>query len=98
MQAALYSTPALMQFLLERGADPKGANERGYNALMRSMPDLVKIKLLLERGADVNAASVEGLTPVLIAAAIPTATETLRYLFRRAQIRGDVSAPTAATR
>ena len=83
MQAALYSTPALMQFLLERGADPKGANERGYNALMRSMPDLVKIKLLLERGVDVNAASVEGLTPVLIAAAIPTATETLRYLLQK---------------
>ena len=83
MQAALYSTLALMQFLLERGADPKGANERGYNALMRSMPDLVKTKLLLERGADVNAASVEGLTPVLIAAAIPTATETLRYLLQK---------------
>jgi ankyrin repeat protein len=58
MQAALYSTPALMQFLLERGADPMGANERRYNALMRSMPDLVKIKLLLERGVDVYAASV----------------------------------------
>ena len=42
MQAAVYSTPALMQFLLERGADPKASNERGYNALMRSMPDLEK--------------------------------------------------------
>ena len=83
MQASVYSTPALMQFLLERGADPKASNDRGYTALMRAMPNLVKIKMLLERGADVNAASGEGMTPVIIAASIPTAAETLRYLIKK---------------
>jgi len=83
MQAAVYSTPSLMQFLLERGADPKASNERGYTALMRAMPDQVKIRMLVERGADVNAASQEGMTPVIIAASIPTAAETLSYLIKK---------------
>jgi ankyrin repeat protein len=83
MQAAVYSTPALMEFLLAHGADPKAANKRGYTALMRAMPDLVKIKMLVERGADVNAASEEGMTPIIIAASIPTAAPALRYLIQK---------------
>ena len=83
MQAAVYSTPALMEFLLANGANPKAANERGYTALMRAMPDLVKIKMLVEHGADVNAASEEGMTPIIIAASIPTAAPALRYLIQK---------------
>jgi ankyrin repeat protein len=70
MQAAVYSTPALMEFLLANGANQRRPTSAGYTALMRAMPDLVKIKMLVEHGADVNAASEEGMTPIIIAASI----------------------------
>ena len=55
------------------------ANNTGYTALTRAIPDLNKIKLLVDHGADVNV-SAAGKTPLLIAAGIRFAEDVVRYL------------------
>ena len=82
MQAATYGTAADVDFLLAHGADVNAANNAGYTALTRSIPDLNKIKLLVEHGADVNA-SAAGKTPLLIAAGIRSAEDVVAYLIAR---------------
>ena len=83
MQAAVYSTPALLEFLLSHKADVNAANKAGHTAVMRAMPDLAKIELLVEHGADVNAATEEGRTPLMLAAGIRTAGDVVRYLIKK---------------
>jgi len=82
MCAAVYATPADLEFLLAHGADVNAANKAGHTALMRAMPDLAKVKLLVNHGADVNA-SAGGTTPLLIAAGIRSADDVLRYLIEK---------------
>src|SRR5215469_16878745 len=82
MQAAVYATPADLEFLLSHGAQVNAANKAGHTALMRAIPDLGKIKLLIEHGADVNA-SARGTTPLLIAAGIRSAGDVVRYLIKQ---------------
>jgi len=48
MYAALYADTASLKQLIERGADPKIANDEGATALMWSIDDLEKTRLLLE--------------------------------------------------
>ena len=82
IQAAVYATAVDLEFLLTHGADVKAANKAGHTGLMRSIPDLAKVKLLVEHGADIND-SAEGATPLLIAAGIPGADTVLRYLLEK---------------
>jgi ankyrin repeat protein len=82
IQAATYATAADLDFLLAHRADVNAANQAGHTALMRSMPDLAKVKLLVEHGAGINA-SADGATPLLIAAGIPGAEPVLRYLLEK---------------
>lgn len=70
MIAALYGDAALVQTLLDAGADPNVANDTGATALHWSVTDLQKVKLLIARGADVDARSAFGRTPLLAAASI----------------------------
>ena len=68
MVAALYSEPAVVRLLLDRGADPNLKNDAGATALMWALEDLEKTRLLVDHGADVNALSGDGRTPLMIAA------------------------------
>ncbi len=80
MVAALYSEPALVRLLLERGADPNLKNDAGATALMWAVDDLEKSRLLVEHGADVNAQSGDGRTPLMIAAAQFGAAPVIKLL------------------
>jgi ankyrin repeat protein len=71
-----------MAFLLAHGADANAANNNGHTALMRAMPDLDKVKLLVAHGAKVNIFTVEGVTPLMIAAHTHGAADVVRYLLR----------------
>jgi ankyrin repeat protein len=82
IQAAVYATAVDLDFLLAHWAHVNAPNKAGHTALMRSIPDLAKVKLLIEHGADINA-SAEGATPLLIAAGIPGAEPVLRYLLEK---------------
>jgi len=90
IQAAMYARAADLEFLVAHGADVNAANKAGHTALMRSIPDLAKVKLLVEHGAGINA-SADGATPLLIASGIPGAEPVLRYLLEKGADRKAVN-------
>jgi HEAT repeat protein len=57
-------TKAIVKLLLARGADPKGADDRGNTPLMEAAQkcDAEVVKMLLKAGADMNAKNKQGLT------------------------------------
>ena len=57
-------TKAIVKLLLARGADPKGADDRGNTPLMEATQkcDAEVVKMLLKAGADMNAKNKQGLT------------------------------------
>ena len=83
MYAALYADKALVQMLLDRGADPNVADDSAATPLMWAIPDIEKTKLLLDRGATVSARSADGRTPLMIAAGLPGAEPIVRLLLER---------------
>jgi uncharacterized protein len=83
MQAAMYRDVAMLEVLLERGADVNLVNNDGATALMRAAGDYDKVKLLLDRGANVDAKSNLGRTPLLIAANFPGNVKTVKLLLDR---------------
>jgi ankyrin repeat protein len=80
LDAALWGTPADVQRLLDRGADPNGRNENGATPLMRSVDSAETTRLLLEYGADANAKSDLDRTPLIIAAGRSGAAPVVRLL------------------
>lgn len=68
MYAVLYSRPAVVDLLLERGAALNAANQFGSTALMWAAPRTPIVKTLLAHGADVNAKASDATTPVVVAA------------------------------
>ena len=69
--------PAILQALLDAGADPNARTGRGSTALHAAMRDMCVwqrdnegdiVRLLLARGADPNAATIDGDTPLHVAA------------------------------
>jgi ankyrin repeat protein len=91
MQAAIYSSRAMVEFLLAHGANPKAANDAGHTALMRALPDLGKIQVLVEHGANVKAATSHGDTLLIMAATIPAHEDLLRYLIAKGANLDDVN-------
>ncbi|MGH9613256.1 MAG: ankyrin repeat domain-containing protein, partial [Bryobacteraceae bacterium] len=83
METAVYGSVADLDFLLAHGANVNVANEARHTAVMRAMPDLAKIKLLVEHGANINAATVDGTTPLMVAAGIRTDGDVVRYLIAK---------------
>lgn len=81
MYAALYGDTASLKQLIERGADPKIANDAGATALMWSIDDLEKTRLLLEHGADPNATSLDGRTAMDIAVGNRGSSAIVKLLF-----------------
>ena len=70
MAAALHGDAALVRALLDRGADPNIANDAGATPLMWALTDAQKTRLLVERGAAVRAQSMDGRSPIVIAASM----------------------------
>jgi len=91
MHAAASGTVALMQALVEAGADVNAKNSRAATALHWAAADEAKVKLLLLNGAAVNAKTVEGRTPLYAAATIPGAAASIRHLL---EAGADVNAAT----
>jgi ankyrin repeat protein len=83
MYAVLYSRPAELARLLERGADPNKRNDAGATALMWAATDLEKTRLLLDHRADVNARSSDLRTPLMIAARRPGNAPVVKLLLER---------------
>jgi ankyrin repeat protein len=80
MFAVLTADAGAVRHLLERNADVNAANRDGYTALHFAVFDDVKTALLLAKGANAKAATVNGITPLLIAAGRPGAAAIIRQL------------------
>ena len=91
MHSAAAGTIAIMQTLIDAGADVNAANARKATALHWAMPDAEKVKLLLLKGAQVDAKTVEGRTPLYIAAGLPEGASALRLLL---EVGAKVDEPT----
>jgi ankyrin repeat protein len=80
MHAASSSTTAVMEAVIDAGADVNASNTRRATALHWAVPDVEKINLLLARGARVDARTIEGRTPLYIAAMLPQGVAAARRL------------------
>ena len=80
MHAAASGTVAIMQALVDAGADVDAKNSRAATALHWAVADEAKVKLLLLNGAAVNAKTVEGRTPLYAAATLPGGAAAVRHL------------------
>ena len=80
MHAAATGSIAVMRALLDAGAEPGAANSRNATALHWALPDAAKVALLLSRGAAVDPKTVEGRTPLYVAATLAAGAPSLRLL------------------
>lgn len=80
MHAAASGSIAVMRTLLDAGADPGASNSRRATALHWAQPDAAKVALLLSKGAPVDAKTVEGRTPLYVAATLAAGTPSLQLL------------------
>ena len=80
MYAALHGSAAMVELLLQHGADPQAANDRGVTALLWGARDAEKVRLLLGSGADPHARSALGNTPLMVAAAAPSGASAAEQL------------------
>jgi ankyrin repeat protein len=91
MHAAASGTVAILQALVDAGADVNARNSRAATALHWAVADEAKVKLLLLSGASVNAKTVEGRTPLYAAASLPGGAAAVRHLL---EAGADVNAAT----
>ena len=89
MQSAYAGTLAMMEALLDAGADVKASNLRKATALHWAISDPMKAKLLLLHGADVGARTVDGRTPLHVAAMLPMGGRVVKLLL---EVGADVDA------
>jgi ankyrin repeat protein len=80
MHAAASGSISVMRRLLEAGAEIGAANSRLATALHWAQPDAAKVALLLSKGAVVDPKTVEGRTPLYVAATLAAGTPSLRLL------------------
>ena len=80
MHAALLGGSDVMRLLLDAGADPNAKNRRDATALLWAITDIRSVQLLLDRGADPNVRSVEGRSPLYLAASEPAGTDIVKLL------------------
>ena len=80
MHAAASASIAVMRTLIDAGADVAAANSRSATALHWAHPDAAKAALLLSKGAAVDAKTVEGRTPLYVAATLAAGTASMQLL------------------
>jgi ankyrin repeat protein len=80
MHAAASGSIAVMRTLIDAGAELGAANSRLATALHWAQPDAAKVALLLSKGAAVDPKTVEGRTPLYVAASLAAGTPSLRLL------------------
>jgi ankyrin repeat protein len=80
MHAAYAGTLEMMTALIDAGADVDAANDRRATALHWAITDPAKVRLLLLKGANVNAKTVDGRTPLHLAATLPSGTPVVEML------------------
>ena len=56
----------IMEEMIERGADPNIADERGSIPLHAVVHNIEKIKLLIDKGSDINRQDKDGYTPLML--------------------------------
>ena len=89
MHAAYAGTIEMMNALIAADADVNATNDRRATALHWAITDPAKVRLLLLKGADVNAKTVDGRTPLHLAAILPAGTPIVEMLI---EAGGDVNA------
>jgi ankyrin repeat protein len=80
MHAAYGGTVEIMRKLVEAGADLNASNDRKATALHWAIADPTKVTLLIAKGVDLNAKTVEGRTPLFLAAMQPAGAAVAQIL------------------
>ena len=80
MHAAASGSIAVMRTLIEAGAEVGAANSRGATAMHWAQPDAAKVALLLSKGAAVDPKTVEGRTPLYVAATLAAGIPSMQLL------------------
>ena len=83
MHAALYGDAVTARRLLDMHVDVNARNDAGASALLWAVDDLAMTRLLLDRGANPNVTSVDGRTPLAVAAARYGASPIVKLLLDR---------------
>src|SRR5215469_16237881 len=78
--AAGFGSYAIVQLLLDKGADPNAANRLKSTPLFWGVQDERKVRLLIDRGGDINAKLADGRTLVYQAASLGDGLSLLRLL------------------
>ena len=80
MHAAANGSIDAMRMLIDAGAEPGATNLRNATALHWAQPDAAKVALLLAKGAAVDPKTVEGRTPLYVAATLAAGAPSMRLL------------------
>ena len=80
MHAAASGSIEVMRALIDAGAEVGAANSRSATALHWAQPDAAKVALLLSKGAAVDSKTVEGRTPLYVAATLAAGTASMQLL------------------
>lgn len=91
MHSASGGSVAIMQMLIDAGADVNAKNGRAATALHWAVADPAKVKLLLMNGAALDPKTVEGRTPLYAAATLAGGANSMRHLL---EAGADVNAAT----
>ena len=89
MQSAYAGTLAIMETLIDAGADVTASNRRKATALHWALSDPMKVKLLLLHGAAIDARTVDGRTALHAAAMQPMGGRVVKLLL---EVGADVDA------
>lgn len=83
MYAAAVGSEAMMNRLLDAGAEVNAKNAFDATALLWCGANLARIRMLVERGADVKVRSKQGRTPIFVAASEAGGLPAVEYLISK---------------